>query len=82
MSRRSAEFAADVVQWWAEHKAESGDVVKRIQRLETLASDMLSALSFLLEDIHNLEGRPPEALGKRLWTPGGMSMRGDLTRFG
>lgn len=82
MSQKSAEFATEVVTWWAEHKAESGDVFKRIERLETAVSNLLSALTYVLEDLNDLEGRPREALGRRLWTAGGMKLSGDLTRFG
>lgn len=82
MSQKTLEYTRDCVQWWAEHKAETGDVNMRIARLEKAVSLLLDALSFYLEDIHDLEGRPKEALGRRLWTPGGMSFTGDPRKFG
>lgn len=82
MSQKTVEYARDVLTWWNEHRAESGDLMRRIERLERAASELLSLCSFLLEDIHRLEGRPPEALGRRLWTPSGMAYSGDLKKFG
>lgn len=82
MSQPTLERIREWVTWWAEHKAESGDLLKRIERLEKAVDGLWDALSFLLEDVHHLEGRPPEALGRRLYLPRGMLVQGDVGRFG
>lgn len=82
MSQPTLDRAAEWVQWWHEHKAESGDPFKRIERVEKAIDGIFDVLACILEDIHRLEGRPPEALGQRLYLPKGMAVQGNVRRFG
>lgn len=82
MSQKANERLRDVTLWYMEHARDSMDVPKRQEFLETAFRNLLDVMVDFAEDITRLEGRPPESLGRRLWTPNGMRLSGDLTRFG
>jgi hypothetical protein len=82
MSQRSLEKLSDWAIWYAENKDRStGDL--KIEFL-TRAVDELGAIAAdLLGDIAELEGMPRERLGRRLlYTPTGITARGDMRKFG
>lgn len=82
MSRESEQRLADWAKWFHEHRLDGGDVHKKIQFLEKSVDGLLEMVCRCLEDIRDLEGRPREALGRKLWTPSGMTVAGDVRRFG
>jgi hypothetical protein len=82
MSQRTAERLADLVKWRDHHATDAMSIENHIKFLEKFNDNLLETLADFLEDITDLEGKPRESLGRRIWTAGGMRLRGDLTRFG
>ena len=82
MSQPFVDRLADSYKWFNEHRAEASDVAKRQAFLERVLVDLYDLLSFVAQDLQKLEGLPPEAIGRRLYLPQGMSYAGSLKRFG
>ena len=82
MSQRSTEKFRDFLTWFNEHKRDSMGVPERLTFLETAFDCLAMNVVDLLEDITDLEGRPKESLGRRIWTTQGMTLSGSLKRFG
>jgi len=82
MSQRTADRLADLVKWRDYHVSDAMSVENHVKFLEKTVDNLLEILVDVLEDVTDLEGRPKESLGRRIWTTNGMRLRGDLTRFG
>lgn len=84
MSRATNEKLREYYVWFAEHRRDgtNGDVTNRVKFLETALDGAFDVISRLAEDVSKLEGRPPESLGRTLWLPTGIKMRGDVRRVG
>jgi len=79
-ARRLQEWAV----WYTEHKRDGtlGDPLKKQEFILKALDGIFDLLSRVAEDLRDLEGRPREYVGRRLWTPGSIRVRGDLRRFG
>lgn len=82
MSQRTAERLQDLLKWRNEHKRDSMGVPERQTFHEVVIDNLLNTIVDMMEDIADLEGKPRESIGRRIWTTQGMAIRGDLTRFG
>ena len=82
MSQRFAERLADVIKWRDFHASDAMSIEQHVKFLEKTVDNLLELLTDVLEDVTDLEGRPKESLGRRIWTTRGMRLTGDLTRFG
>lgn len=82
MSQVFVERLTEWALWYKEHERDGGDVHMQIQFLKKAVDGCLELLACAAQDINDLEGRPKEALGRRLWTPSGMAVQGDVRRFG
>ena len=82
MSQKTAEKFQDFYVWFTEHKNDHGGVPERLAFLEKAMDVFADTVLYALEDITDLEGRPKESIGRRLWTVNGMNLRGDVKRFG
>ena len=78
MSQRSIDRIREVAIWFHENKDRGRDYDKDREFVHLSIDLVLELASHLLEDIETLEGRPRELVGRSLlWTPNGMTRRGD-----
>ena len=82
MSQRANERFQDFLLWFNEHKRDSMGVPERLAFMERAFDNLVMNIVDVLEDITDLEGRPKDSLGRRIWTTQGMTLRGDVRRFG
>lgn len=82
MSQKTTERFQDLLKWWLEHRRDSMGVPERQAFQEKVIENLFNTVTDLLEDITDLEGRPKESLGRRIWTTQGMNLTGSLKRFG
>ena len=82
MSQRTAERLQDLLKWRNEHKRDSMGVPERQTFQETVIDNLLNTLVDIMEDVADLEGKPRESIGRRIWTTQGMTVRGDVRRLG
>ena len=82
MSQEFVSRLADWAIWFKEHEHDGRDMANEIEFMKKSMDGLFECLACAAQDIQDLEGRPREALGKQLWTPGGMAVRGDVRRFG
>jgi hypothetical protein len=82
MSQRLDERLRDWAVYWDEHKNDGGDIEQRLRLREKVIEGMFELFAHTAAAITELEGRPREDLGRKIWTPGPISVRGDLSRFG
>lgn len=73
---------ADVAKWWDEHKRDGMSLEQEVKFLRRLIENLFDVLALMSNDLRDLEGRPRENLGRALYQPGQMSVRGDLRKFG
>ena len=80
MSGQTDRKLEDLAKWYYYHKPivveQRLDLMKRVEFLEKTVENLMLLTTYLVEDIQKLERRD------RLWTPGGVQVNGDLTRFG
>ena len=82
MSQRSAERMRDFLKWFLENRRNSMGVPERLAFTEEALACLVNNVVDILEDIADLEGRPRESIGRRIWTTQGINLRGDVRRFG
>jgi hypothetical protein len=82
MSQEFLGRLTDWAVWYKEHENDGADVPTQIKFLKKAIDGCLELLACAAQDLSDLEGRPRESLGKKLWTPSGMRMQGDVRRFG
>ena len=82
MSQRLADCLADVCKWWNEHKRDPMAIEKRLDLHAVMLDELVHLHLQALEDIHDLEGKPKESLGRRIWTTQGMTFSGSVKKFG
>ena len=82
MSQRFAEHLADVIKWRDFHASDAMSIEQHVKFQAKTIDNLLELMADVLEDVTDLEGRPKESLGRRIWTTRGMRLTGDLTRFG
>ena len=82
MSQRSAEKMQDFLVWFHENRRNSMGVPERLAFMEKALECLVMNTVDLLEDVTDLEGRPRESIGRRIWTTQGINLRGDVRRIG
>lgn len=82
MSQRTTEKFRDFYLWFTENKNRQGGVPERLAFLEKAMDVFADTVLYAVEDITDLEGRPKESIGRRIWTVNGMQVRGDVRKFG
>lgn len=84
MSQATNERLREYYVWFTEHRRDGahGDLTNRVKFLETALDGAFDVIARLAEDVAKLEGRPPSSLGRALWLPTGIKMRGDVRMAG
>ena len=73
---------ADVAQWWDFNKRTAMPVEQEVKFLRKLNENLFDLLTFIANDIRELEGRPSRDRGNPLYVPSTMASQGDMRRFG
>lgn len=82
MSAKYGERITELFTWWNEHKADPMAIEKKLALHAAMLDELLQLHVQALEDHADLEGRPKESLGRRIWTTQGMSFSGSVKHFG
>lgn len=82
MSQETEERMGDTVKWYEEHKNDGRSIDKTVDFLKKTIDCMQEVMVRQQQDIQELEGRPKQSLGRSLWMPGQLQMRGDPRRLG